>query len=93
MESLAGTDAELHATARARRTRYATRPPTGAERQAKAKLRTGKDVESGQAGQGIDGAHTTKAYYPRSRKPAMIAALPVLLSVPVQVVFVMACCR
>ncbi len=61
MESLAVTDAELHATARDWRTRYATRPPTGAGRQAKAKLRTGKVVESGQAGQGIDGAHSTKA--------------------------------
>jgi hypothetical protein len=64
MESLAVTDAELHTTASARRTRYATRPPTEAGRQAKAKLRTGRDVESGQAGQGIDGAHSTKALLP-----------------------------
>jgi hypothetical protein len=72
MESLASADAELQATARAWHARYATRPPTEAERQAEAKLRTGEVTESGQAGQGIDGAHYTRAYYPRSGKPAIV---------------------
>jgi hypothetical protein len=98
MESLAGTDAELHAMARAWRTRYATRPATeaGAPGRGQAPHRRGRRERPGRAGhrrRALYEGLLPPARYPRSRKPAMIAAPPVLLSVPAQVVFVMACCR
>ena len=72
MESLAWVDGELHAAAPAWQHRYATRPQTQPERVAEEQIRTGHVVESGHAGQGIDGAHYARAYYPRSGKPAVV---------------------
>ena len=72
MESLAWVDGELHAAAPAWHSRYATRPQTQPERAAEERIRSGDVVESGHAGQGIDGAHYARAYYPRSGKPAVV---------------------
>jgi hypothetical protein len=72
MESLAGVDGELHAAAPAWQHRYAARPQTQPERAAADQIRTGDVIESGHAGQGIDGAHYARAYYPRSGKPAVV---------------------
>ena len=52
--------------------RYAARPQTQPERIAADQIRNGDVVESGHAGPGIDGAHYSRAYYPRSGKPAIV---------------------
>jgi hypothetical protein len=72
METLADTDAELRAAVPAWHARYAARPETQPERQAAAQLRTGDVKESGQASHGLDGAWYTRAWYPRSGKPAVV---------------------
>jgi hypothetical protein len=72
MESLAWVDGELHAAAPAWHGRYAARPQTQPERAAENQIRHGDVVESGHAGQGTDGAHYARAYYPRSGKPAVV---------------------
>ena len=72
MESLASVDGELHAAAPAWLGRYAARPQTQPERAADEQIRSGSVAESGYAGQGIDGAHYARAYYPRSGKPAVV---------------------
>lgn len=72
MDSLASVDGELHAAAPAWHARYAARPQTQPERAAAEQIRNGHVVESGHAGQGIDGAHYARAYYPRSGKPAVV---------------------
>jgi hypothetical protein len=72
MESLASVDGELHAAAPAWLRRYAARPQTQPERAADEQLRSGSVAESGYAGQGIDGAHYARAYYPRSGRPAVV---------------------
>ena len=72
MEALADAGAELRATVPAWHARYAARPETQLERQAAAQLRTGEVKESGQAARGLDGAWYTRAWYPRSGKPAVV---------------------
>ena len=72
MEALASVSWELRAAAPAWRDRYAARPQTQPERVAADQIRNGDVVESGHAGPGIDGAHYSRAYYPRSGKPAIV---------------------
>jgi len=72
MEALASVSGELEATAPWWRHRYAARPLTQPERAAAAQISNGEVVESGHAGPGVDGAHYTRAYYPRSGKPAIV---------------------
>jgi hypothetical protein len=72
MQDLAATDGELRAAAPAWLGRYAARPLTQPERAAAEQVRNGDVVESGYAGQGIDGAHYSRAYYPRSSRPAVV---------------------
>jgi hypothetical protein len=72
MDALAGTDGELRGAVPAWHARYAARPETQPERQAAAQLRTGEVKESGQASRGLDGAWYTRAWYPRSGKPAVV---------------------
>jgi hypothetical protein len=72
MDSLAWVDGELQAAAPAWHARYTARPQTQHERAAAEQIRSGHVVESGHAGQGIDGAHYARAYYPRSGKPAVV---------------------
>ncbi len=72
MDALAGTDGELRDAVPAWHARYAARPETQPERQAAAQLRTGEVKESGQASRGLDGAWYTRAWYPRSGKPAVV---------------------
>ena len=72
MEALADTGAELRAAVPAWHARYAARPETQPERQAAAQLRAGEVKESGQAARGLDGAWYTRAWYPRSGKPAVV---------------------
>jgi len=72
MEALADTDGELRDAVPAWHARYAARPETQPERQAAAQLRTGDVKESGQASRGLDGAWYTRAWYPRSGKPAVV---------------------
>jgi len=72
MEALAGVDGELRAAAPAWLGRYAGRPLTQPERAAAEQISNGDLVESGHAGLGIDGASYACAYYPRSRRPAVV---------------------
>jgi len=72
MEALADTDGELRAAVAVWQARYAARPETQPERQAAAQLRAGDVKESGQAARGLDGAWYTRAWYPRSGKPAVV---------------------
>jgi len=72
MDALAGTDGELRDAVPAWHARYAARPETVPERQAAARLRAGDVKESGQASRGLDGAWYTRAWYPRSGKPAVV---------------------
>ena len=72
MDALASVSWELQAAAPAWRNRYAARPQTQPERIAADQIRNGSVVESGHAGPGIDGAHYSRAYYPRSGKPAIV---------------------
>jgi hypothetical protein len=72
MDTLADTDGELRYAVPAWHARYATRPETQPERQAAAQLRAGDVKESGQASRGLDGAWYTRAWYPRSGKPAVV---------------------
>lgn len=72
MDALAGTDGELRDAVPAWHARYAARPETLPERQAAAHLRVGDVKESGQASRGLDGAWYTRAWYPRSGKPAVV---------------------
>ena len=72
MDALASVTWELQAAAPAWHNRYAARPQTQPERIAADQIRNGDVVESGHAGPGIDGAHYSRAYYPRSGKPAIV---------------------
>ncbi len=72
MEALASVSWELQTVASAWHSRYATRPQTQPERIAAGQIRNGDVVESGHAGPGIDGAHYSRAYYPRSGMPAIV---------------------
>ena len=72
MDALASVSWELQAATPAWHNRYAARPQTQPERIAADQIRNGNVVESGHAGPGIDGAHYSRAYYPRSGKPAIV---------------------
>lgn len=72
MDDLASVSWELEAATAGWHRRYATRPQTQPERIAAGQIRNGDVVESGHAGPGIDGAHYSRAYYPRSGKPAVV---------------------
>ena len=72
MDALASVSWELQAAAPAWHNRYAARPQTQPERIAAVHMRNRDVVESGHAGPGIDGAHYSRAYYPRSGKPAVV---------------------
>lgn len=72
MEALASVDGELRGAAPAWEGRYAARPQTRPERIAADQVRNGEVRESGHAVQGTDGAHYTRAWYPRSGKPAVV---------------------
>jgi hypothetical protein len=72
MDALASVSWELEAAAAEWHRRYAARPQTQPERIAADQIRNGYVVESGHAGPGIDGAHYSRAYYPRSGKPAIV---------------------
>jgi hypothetical protein len=72
MDALASVSWELQAATPAWHNRYTARPQTQPERIAADQIRHGNVVESGHAGPGIDGAHYSRAYYPRSGKPAIV---------------------
>ena len=72
MDALASVSWELEAATAGWHNRYAARPQTQPERIAAGQIRNGDVVESGHAGPGIDGAHYSRAYYPRSGKPAIV---------------------
>lgn len=72
MDALASVSWELEAATAGWHERYAARPHTQPERIAAGQIRNGDVVESGHAGPGIDGAHYSRAYYPRSGKPAIV---------------------
>jgi hypothetical protein len=72
MDALASVSWELEAATAGWHRRYAARPQTQPERIAAGQIRNGDVVESGHAGPGIDGAHYSRAYYPRSGKPAIV---------------------
>jgi hypothetical protein len=72
MDALGSVSWELQAATPAWHNRYAARPQTQPERIAADQIRNGDVVESGHAGPGIDGAHYSRAYYPRSGKPAIV---------------------
>src|SRR3984957_21137853 len=72
MDALASVSWELEASTAGWHQRYAARPQTQPERIAAGQIRNGDVVESGHAGPGIDGAHYSRAYYPRSGKPAVV---------------------
>ena len=72
MDALASVSWELEASTGGWHNRYAIRPQTQPERIAADQIRNGDVVESGHAGPGIDGAHYSRAYYPRSGKPAIV---------------------
>lgn len=72
MDALASVSWELEAATAGWHKRYAARLQTQPERIAADQIRNGDVVESGHAGLGIDGAHYSRAYYPRSGKPAIV---------------------
>jgi hypothetical protein len=72
LESLAGIDAELQASRPWWDQRYRHRAQTAAERDADAQIRAGTVIERGQPGHGTDGAWYTRAYYPRTGRPAVV---------------------
>jgi hypothetical protein len=72
MDALASVSWELEAATAGWHNRYAVRPQTQPERIAAEQIRNGDVVESGHAGPGIDGAHYSRAYYPRSGTPAIV---------------------
>ena len=72
MDALASVSWELEAATAGWHNRYAGRPQTQPERIAADQIRNGDVVESGHAGPGIDGAHYSRAYYPRSGRPAIV---------------------
>jgi hypothetical protein len=72
MDALASVSWELEAASSSWHNRYAGRQQTQPERIAADQIRNGDVVESGHAGPGIDGAHYSRAYYPRSGTPAIV---------------------
>jgi hypothetical protein len=72
LETIAAADAELRAAWPAWEHRYAGRVTTAAERGIDTQIHIGALIETGQPGQGVDGAWYRRAYYRRSGKPAVV---------------------
>jgi hypothetical protein len=72
MDALASVSWELESASSAWHNRYAVRQQTQPEQIAAGQIRNKEVVESSRVGPGIDGAHYSRAYYPRSGKPAVV---------------------